>query len=194
MAFFSQDPNIGIRQAGMGAFIPPAINSMSFKGNAGVNAQRKAARGGNTKKPYKAIAGVTPGVFGPPSSLANPEGKPSKTFVPRDLVKTMPAPGVLMANMPGTAAPVAPTTTVRGVRMSRLADGIVKNQELDDESLATSIALDPSKRPLNLNGIDPEDFIKGRAAARKKKPSFQLDGTLDSTSQTFGIQPSMRST
>jgi hypothetical protein len=193
MAYFSQDPNIGIRQAGMGAFIPPAINSLSYKGNAGVNAQRKAARG-NTKKPKTVIEGVTPGTFGPPSSLANPDSKPSKTFVPRDLVKRMPAPGILMANAPGTGAPVKPTTTVGGVRMSRLADGIVKNQELDDESLATSMALDSSKRPLNLNGIDPEDFIKGRAAARGKKPSFQLGGTLDSTSQTFGNNTGMRST
>ena len=194
MAFFSQDPNIGIRQAGMGAFIPPAINSMSFKGNAGVNARRQSAGDGARKKPKVAKAGVTPGVFGPPSSLANPDSKPSKTFVPRDLMKRMPAPGVLMAKMPGTAAPVAPTTTVGGVRMSRLADGIIKNQELDDASLATSMALDPSKRPLNLNGIDPEDFVKGRAAARGKKPSFQLGGTINSSSQTFGNNPGMRFT
>ena len=193
MAFFSQDPNIGIRQAGMAGFIPPAINSLSYKGNAGVNARRQSAGDGARKKPKVAKAGVTPGVFGPPSSLAGGRGKPSETFMPMPQTR-MPIPGTLMAKMPGTAAPVAPTTTVGGVRMSRLADGIIKNQELDDASLATSMALDPSKRPLNLNGVDPEDFVKGRAAARGKKPSFQLGGTINSSSQTFGNNPGMRFT
>ena len=179
MAYFSQDPNIGIRQAGMGAFIPPAINSLSYKGNAGVNAQRKAARG-NTKKPKTVIEGVTPGTFGPPSSLANPDSKPSKTFVPRDLMKRMPAPGILMANADKGPVPVKPTMSIR---VSDVADGLVKRREVSDEDFVRAITEDPSLRPLNLNGIDPQDFLKGRAADRAKKLSSQ-----------FGIQPSMRST
>jgi len=192
MAFFSQDPNIGIRQAGMGAFIPPAINSLSYKGNAGVNARRTSAGDGARKKPKVATPGVTPGVFGPPSSLANPnpKNKPSTKF---NMVINEDPSRFYMAKMPGTAAQVAPTIRVGGVRMSRLADGIVKNQELDDATLATSVSLDPSKRPLNWNGADPSDWLRARGKTSGLK-SIGSNASIDSSSRTFGKNPGMRFT
>ena len=42
MAIFSNDPNIGIRQMGLEGFIPTPVSSVTFKGNAGVNARRAA--------------------------------------------------------------------------------------------------------------------------------------------------------
>jgi hypothetical protein len=42
-AIFSNDPNIGIRMMGKEAFIPTPLNSLTFKGNAQVNARRKRA-------------------------------------------------------------------------------------------------------------------------------------------------------
>jgi len=45
MAIFSNDPNQGIRDAGLERFIPTPVSSMTFKGNAGMNAKRRAARG-----------------------------------------------------------------------------------------------------------------------------------------------------
>ena len=80
-AFYSQDPNIGIRQMGAAHLIPQGINSMSFEGNARMNAKRagsytNAPRASTTFKSKKkpateapVIEGVTPGTFGPPSIL-----------------------------------------------------------------------------------------------------------------------------
>lgn len=84
-AFYSQDPNIGIRQMGAAHLIPQGINSMTFKGNAGMNAKRagsytNAPRASTTfkskKKATPVIEGVTPGIFGPPSTLKENPNKP----------------------------------------------------------------------------------------------------------------------
>ena len=80
-AFYSQDPNIGIRQMGASHLIPQGINSMTFEGNARMNAKRagsyvNAPRASTTFKSKKkpateapVIEGITPGTFGPPSML-----------------------------------------------------------------------------------------------------------------------------
>ena len=189
MAFFSQDPNVGIRASGMGAFIPPAINSLSYKGNAGVNARRTSAGDGARRKPKMATPGVTPGVFGPPSSLAGGTNTPSNKF--KMVINKSPS-RFEMANNSGTAVP-APTTPTIGVRMSHIADGIVKNQALDDATLATSVSLDPSKRPLNWNGADPSDWLRSRGKTSGLK-SIGSNASIDSSSRTFGKNPGMRFT
>jgi hypothetical protein len=40
MAIFSNDPNIGIKQMGYEQFIPTPVSSITYKGNAGMNAKR----------------------------------------------------------------------------------------------------------------------------------------------------------
>jgi hypothetical protein len=80
-AIYSQDPNIGIRAMGAAHLIPQGINSMTFEGNARMNAKRAgsyvtAPRASTTFKSKKkpateapVIEGITPGTFGPPSFL-----------------------------------------------------------------------------------------------------------------------------
>ena len=59
-------------------FIPPSIGGISQKGNAEMNAKRAGnyLNAPSELKPTRvAVPGVTPGVAGPPSSLANPPKK-----------------------------------------------------------------------------------------------------------------------
>jgi hypothetical protein len=68
MAIFSNDPNQGIRDAGLERFIPTPVSSMTFKGNAGMNAKRRADRGDEVDnfKSSKRFGGVSnPGTMTP---------------------------------------------------------------------------------------------------------------------------------
>lgn len=99
MAIFSNDPNQGIRDAGMEQFIPTPVSSVTYKGNAGVNARRA---GSYTNTPRivsgrKKPAPTDPSQMTPEqkaSAMAksgdSTSGKPSQRFAPYDRIRIGP--------------------------------------------------------------------------------------------------------
>lgn len=99
MAIFSNDPNQGIRDAGMEQFIPTPVSSITYKGNAGVNARRA---GSYTNTPRIVSGRKKPAPTDP--SQMTPEqkssfmaksgdsttGKPSQRFAPYDRIRIGP--------------------------------------------------------------------------------------------------------
>jgi len=142
-AIFSNDPNIGIRQMGMEAFIPTPVSSMTFKSRAGVDARRRgnyqnAPTGRSIAPPHKVVT--------------NPDG--TKMSVPLDGKKKgkgkTPAPyspplmatglqGILdRAFRFGYGRPpaAAPKPTVRVPTAAEIADGLasLENQVKQDKA------------------------------------------------------------
>ena len=99
MAIFSNDPNQAIRDAGMEQFIPTPVSSITYKGNAGVNARRA---GSYTNTPRivsgrKKPAPTDPSKMTPEQKSAamaksgdSTSGKPSQRFAPYDRIRIGP--------------------------------------------------------------------------------------------------------
>ena len=99
MAIFSNDPNQGIRDAGMEQFIPTPVSSITYKGNAGVNARRA---GSYTNTPRivsgrKKPAPTDPSQMTPEQKSSfmarsgdSTSGKPSQRFAPYDRIRIGP--------------------------------------------------------------------------------------------------------
>lgn len=126
-AIFSNDPNIGIRQMGMEAFIPAPINPLTYKSRAGVNARRR--------QNYQNAP--TNRRSGPPHQVVTlPDGNKVSVLLGGKKSKTPSAPVLFAgASVPqpgqfgyGGQAPVA-RPTVRPPSAAQIADGIAKFQE-----------------------------------------------------------------
>ena len=99
MAIFSNDPNQAIRDAGMEQFIPTPVSSITYKGNAGVNARRA---GSYTNTPRivsgrKKPAPTDPSQMTPEQKSSfmaksgdSTSGKPSQRFAPYDRIRIGP--------------------------------------------------------------------------------------------------------
>ena len=126
-AIFSNDPNIGIRQMGLGHLIPNPVNTLTYKGQAGVNARRRqnyqnAPRKRDAAPPHQVV--TLPGGNKVSVLLG---GKKSKTPSAPVLFAgaSVPQPGQFGYGGP---APVA-RPTVRPPSAAQIADGIAKFQK-----------------------------------------------------------------
>lgn len=133
-AIFSNDPNIGIRQMGLDAFIPTPVSSITYKSRAGVDARR---RQNYQNAPVKRLEG--PKYEAPPHEVVTlPDGtqisvllgdkkgkKPSVSLNDMFAGATVPKPGQFGYGGP---APVA-RPTVPPPSAAQIADGIQKLQE-----------------------------------------------------------------
>lgn len=123
MAIFSNDPNQGIRDAGMEGFIPTPVSSITYKGNAGVNARRA---GSYTNTPRivsgrKKPAPTDPSQMTPEQKSSfmaksgdSTSGKPSQRFAPYDRIRIGPG-----------AATTTPTSTGSNRTLAQQVDGIL---------------------------------------------------------------------
>lgn len=112
MAIFSNDPNQGIRDAGMEQFIPTPVSSITYKGNAGVNARRA---GSYTNTPRivsgrKKPAPTDPSQMTPEQKSSfmaksgdSTSGKPSQRFAPYDRIRIGPGSTSTSPNESGIA-------------------------------------------------------------------------------------------
>lgn len=110
MAIFSNDPNQGIRDAGLERFIPTPVSSITYKGNAGVNARRA---GSYTNTPRivsgrKKPAPTDPSQMTPEQKSSfmaksgdSTSGKPSQRFAPYDRIRIGPGSTSTSANESG---------------------------------------------------------------------------------------------
>jgi hypothetical protein len=135
-AIFSNDPNIGIRKMGMEAFIPAPVNSMTFKGRAGVDARRRgnyqnAPTGRSSAPPHKVVTNPdgtqmsvlldgkkkgkdkTPASYSPPLMATGLEGILDRAF----------------RFGYGRSPAAAPKPTVRVPTAAEIADGITRLEE-----------------------------------------------------------------
>lgn len=126
-AIFSNDPNIGIRQMGLDAFIPTPVSSITYKSRAGVDARRRknyqnAPRKRDAAPPHQVV--TLPGGNQVSVLLG---GKKSKTPSAPVLFAgaSVPKPGQFGYGGP---APVA-RPTIGAPRLSEVADGIRKLQD-----------------------------------------------------------------
>lgn len=126
MAIFSNDPNIGIRQMGMEAFIPTPVSSLTYKSRAGVDARR---RKNYQNAPIKRSNVPAHELVTLPDGnqvsvlLGGKKGKkPSNPMFPG---ASVPKPGQFGYGGP---APVA-RPTVRPPSAAQIADGIAKLQK-----------------------------------------------------------------
>lgn len=181
-AYFSNDPNIGIRQMGMGHLIPQSVGQMfqDPRKTAEVERQRKLKSVGDVSRNSLplAIAGVTPGVMGPPSSLANPKTpapkppapKPSDALAPKTSPVAPPEPTV-----PAPSTTLAPTAPSRAQAVtSQPADPMAEFAWMDefDKKLAGMSAykdaMDFSNEMAKKYGTDSKewDYMRGRLARK----------------------------
>lgn len=112
MAIFSNDPNQAIRDAGMEQFIPTPVSSITYKGNAGVNARRA---GSYTNTPRivsgrKKPAPTDPSQMTPEQKSSfmarsgdSTSGKPSQRFAPYDRIRIGPGSTSTSPNESGIA-------------------------------------------------------------------------------------------
>jgi hypothetical protein len=142
-AIFSNDPNIGIRQMGLDAFIPTPVSSLTYKSRAGVDARR---RQNYQNAPTSRRSGPPHEVVTLPDGnqisvlLGGKKGKkPSSTMFAG---ASVPKPGQFGYGGP---APVA-RPTIGAPRLSEVADGIRKLQnELRQERSTFQYHLDQLK-------------------------------------------------
>ena len=135
-AIFSNDPNIGIRQMGLDAFIPTPVSSITYKSRAGVDARRR--------KNYQNAP--TSQRSGPPHEVVTlPDGNQVSVLLggkkgkkPFSSLKDMfpdaaaPKPGQF-----GYAPPPVARPNIRTPSAAQIADGIQKLQDTIRRDKAT---------------------------------------------------------
>lgn len=124
-AIFSNDPNIGIRQMGMEAFIPTPVSSMTFKSRAGVDARRRAnyQNAPTKRKPGPAHEVITLPDGNKVSVLMKDKkkGKSPSSMFPH---ASVPKPGQF-----GYAPPASPAPNIRIPSAAQIADGIIRLED-----------------------------------------------------------------
>ena len=136
-AIFSNDPNIGIRQMGLDAFIPTPVSSITYKSRAGVDARR---RQNYQNAPTRRRQGPPHEVVTLPDGnqvsvlLGGKKGKkPSSALQEIFPGASVPKPGQFGYGGP---APVA-RPNVRVPSAAQIADGITKLQDTIRKDKAT---------------------------------------------------------
>jgi hypothetical protein len=119
MAIFSNDPNQGIRDAGMEQFIPPSVSSVNYKGNAGMNAKRA---GSYTNAP-SAMKKKAPVGVPDPSKMS---GEQKASFMAKSGDSTRPSARLAPRTDRIAVGPGAYSTQAKsGLTLSQQVDGIV---------------------------------------------------------------------
>lgn len=125
-AIFSNDPNIGIKQMGYEQFIPTPVSSITYKGNAGMNAKRA---GSYLNSPRSNAS------FEAAKKSADAARKAAEQRKQREKVAKMnPAQKAawasgLVSSMFGMPMPKAPRPTITTPSSAQIADGIAKLQK-----------------------------------------------------------------
>lgn len=198
-AIFSNDPNIGIRQMGLDAFIPTPVSSITYKSRAGVDARR---RQNYQNAPTKRRPG-------PPHEVVTlPDGNKVSILLRGKKGKKQPSTMFPGASVPkpgqfgyGGPTPVARPTPVAQPNIpitgkpsaAKIADGIVElEKEAGKSSFAPSIMLfdDPYQYRVkgggtwnSYNSIDAMD-APSRALYEQKKKLMNA-GATDLPSDMF---------
>lgn len=126
MAIFSNDPNIGIKQMGYEQFIPTPVSSITYKGNAGMNAKRA---GSYLNAPRSNAS------FEAAKESADAARKAAEQRKQREKVDKMnPAQKAawasgLVSSMFGMPMPKAPRPTITTPSSAQIADRIQKLQD-----------------------------------------------------------------
>jgi hypothetical protein len=125
-AIFSNDPNIGIRQMGLEGFIPTPVSSITYKGNAGMNAKRA---GSYTNAPStKASLEASKERAAAGRAAAAQRATRQKVDKMNPAQKAAWASG-LVSSMFGMPMPKAPRPTINVPSAAQIADGITKLED-----------------------------------------------------------------
>jgi hypothetical protein len=125
-AIFSNDPNIGIRQMGMEAFIPTPVSSMTFKSRAGVDARRRANYQNAPRTKASLEASKERAAAG--RAAAAQRATREKVDKMNPAQKAAWASG-LVSSMFGMPMPKAPRPTINVPSAAQIADGITKLED-----------------------------------------------------------------
>ena len=192
-AIFSNDPNIGIRQMGLDAFIPTPVSSVTYKSRAGVDARRRqnyqnAPRKRDAAPPHQVV--TLPGGNQISVLLGGKKGKkPSNTMFAG---ASVPKPGQFGYGGP---APVARPNIPAPNKTSaaKMADGIAElEKEASKPGFTSSVMLfdDPYQYKMKgggtwnrYNSIDSMDEPSRALYERRKK--LMNAGATDLPSNMF---------
>lgn len=141
MAIFSNDPNQGIRDAGMEQFIPPSVSSINYKGNAGMNAKRA---GSYTNAP-SAMKKKAPVVAPDPSKMS---GEQKASWMAKHGDSTLPSAKLAPRTDRIAIGPGAYSTQAKsGLTLAQQVDGIV-----GPPAPKPNIQISQALMPLRLDG------------------------------------------
>lgn len=167
MAIFSNDPNQGIRDAGLERFIPAPVSSAIYKGNAGMNAKRA---GSYTNAP-STMKKKAPTAAPDPSKMT-PEQKAS--FMAKSGDSTRPSARLApRANRIAVGPGAYSTQAKSGLTLAQQVDGIVGPPAPKPNIQVSAVLQSPEQQRFAETRAKYDNLNKQAMANRPTVPTYQ---------------------
>jgi hypothetical protein len=165
-AIFSNDPNIGIRQMGLEGFIPTPVSSITYKGNAGMNAKRA---GSYTNAPRTKASLKASKERAAAGRAAAAQRAASEKFGKMNPAQKAALASGLVSSMFGMPMPKPPRPTINVPSAAEIADGITRleeqarNDEINYQKFGPGLGMKPKlKKDVGATDL-PSTMFRGGA-------------------------------